>query len=309
MRRRPAAALRGEEASEGGTKRTVRMNARVTSPNVFVSVDIEGCATLVHWDEVMPSADIAYERARRIMTSEVNAVLAGAYAAGVASAVVNDSHSRMRNLIAGDVDTRATVVTGRLKPLYMLDGIAGGRAGAGVDAAFFVGYHGAINDAAAVMAHTYSPRLIFEFRLNGEPVGEVTINAALAGHYGVPVALVSGDQATIAEARRNLPWAVGVQTKTSIGYFAADGLSPAKVCDALRDGARRAIEDLSRMQIYRLPAPMEMELDTLRASQADALELIPGMQRRGARTVAYSAEDFASIYRAMTAAIHIGAAA
>jgi D-amino peptidase len=307
MRRRPSAALRGEEAFDGGTKRTVRMNARVTSPNVFVSADIEGCATLVHWDEVLPSADIAYERARWLMTGEVNAVLAGAFAAGAANAVVNDSHSRMRNLIAGDVDTSATVVTGRLKPLYMLEGIAAGAAPA--DAAFFLGYHGAINDAAAVMAHTYSPRLIFELRLNGEPVGEVTINAALAGHFGVPVALVTGDQATIAEARRNLPWAVGVQTKTSIGYFAADCLSPAAVCDALRDGARRAIEDLVQMQIYLLPAPVVMELDTLRASQADALELIPGMQRRAARTVAFRADDFASIYRAMTAAIHIGTAA
>jgi D-amino peptidase len=270
--------------------------------SIFLSVDMEGCATVVHWDEVRPSANAAYERARRLMTAEVNAVLTGAKERGAGRAVVNDSHSTMRNLIATELDPAAELVSGRLKPHFMLQGIDGD-----CDAAFFVGYHGAIGDAMAVMGHTYSPRIIFECRLNGEPVGETTINAALAGHFGVPVAFISGDRTTLEEAKRNLPWAIGVETKTSIGYFSAECASPSAVCDALRAGAMRAIDRLADMRPFVYPAPIVMDIDTLRTSQADVLELVPGMRRAGARSVSYSADDFAQIYRALMTVIYLGA--
>lgn len=280
------------------------MTVAAKPTSLFVSVDMEGCATIVHWDEVRPSDDPAYHRARAIMTGEVNAVLAGAFDAGIARAIVNDSHSVMRNLIATQLDSRATIVAGRLKPHFMLEGID-----SGCDAAFFVGYHGAIGDASAVMGHTYSPRVIFECRLNGEPVGELTINAALAGHFGVPIALVSGDQTTLEEAKRTLPWAVTVEAKSSINYFAADGRSPAAVNAALQSGAAEAVARASKMQPFKFLPPITMEIDTLRTSQADALELIPGMRRAGARCVAFVADDFAATYRALMAVIYLGAAA
>jgi D-amino peptidase len=207
----------------------------------------------------------------------------------------------MRNLITDMVRDWATVISGRLKPLFMLEGI-----GAGADSAFFIGYHGAIGDRNAVMGHTYSPRTIFECRLNGEPVGETTINAALAGHFGVPVSLVTGDRTTLAEAKRNIPWAVGIETKVSIGYFAADCLSPDAVTDAIREGASVAIARSAAMRPFVMKAPITMEIDTQKTAHADVLELYPGMRRPGARTVSYAADDFVSIYRALTAAIHLG---
>lgn len=277
--------------------------AGARGPSIFASVDLEGCATLVHWDEVRPSADAAYERARRLMTSEVDAALRGAFAAGASGAVVNDSHSVMRNLLLDELDPRMKVVSGRLKPQFMLQGIEGR------DAAFFVGYHGAIGDADAVMGHTYSPRIIFECRLNGEAVGETTINAALAGHFGVPVALVSADRTTLDEVRRNLPWAMTVETKKSVGYFSADSLSPAAVCDLLEEAGALAVKRLPEMRPFVLAAPIEMEIDTLRTSQADVLELVPGMRRVASRSVAYRADDFAEVYRALMAVIYMGAAA
>jgi len=283
--------------------RDMTATAGTRPASIFLSVDMEGCATLVHWDEVRPSADAAYERARRLMTAEVNAVLSAALAGGATRLVVNDSHSTMRNLIVGELDKRAEVVSGRLKPHFMLQGLD-----RGCDAAFFVGYHGAIGDRDAVMGHTYSPRVIFECRLNGRAVGETTINAALAGHFGVPVAFVSGDRTTLEEVRETLPWAVGVETKQSLGYFTADGLSPAAVCDALSAGTTRPLERLSEMRPYVLQAPIEMEIDVMRTSQADFLELVPGMRRSGARTIAYRADDFAQIYRALMCVIYLGAA-
>jgi D-amino peptidase len=279
------------------------MSVVIRAASVFVSVDMEGCADLVNWDEVRPSASAEYQHARKLMTAEVNAVVRGAFDGGAGRVVVNDSHSVMRNLIAEDVDARATIVSGRIKPLFMLEGI-----GRDFDAAFFIGYHGAIGDADAVMGHTYSPRIIFECRLNGEPVGETTINAALAGHFGVPVSMISGDRTTLAEANRHIPWAVGVETKVSLGYFAADCLSPDVVAEKLRAGAGQALGRAAEMRPLSLPAPVTMEIDTQRTAQADVIELLPGMRRLGSRTVAYSADDFTSIYRALTSVIHLASA-
>jgi len=265
---------------------------------------MEGCATLVHWDEVRPAQNSAYERARWLMTDEVNAVLAGAFAGGAAHAIVNDSHSTMRNLQLDRIDPRAKIVSGRVKRDFMLQGLT--RA---CDLAFFIGYHGAIGDANAVMGHTYSPRVIYECRLNGTSVSELPINAALAGHRGVPVGLVSGDTTTLAEARRVLPWARAVETKRSLSYFAADCRSPAVVCDELRSGAEEALGSLGKFQPLRLEHPILMEIDTLTTAQADAISLVPGIERTAPRTIAYRAADEAAMYRALMNAIYIGVAA
>jgi D-amino peptidase len=237
------------------------------------------------------------------MTGEVEAVVAGAFDGGATSVTVNDSHSKMRNLLVDRIDKRATIVSGRLKPLFMLEGI-----GPEHTAAFLVGYHGAIGDAQAVLGHTYSPKVIFECRLGGAPVGELTINAALAGSFGVPVTLVSGDRTTLAEAQAVLPWAQLVETKQSISYHAAQCRSPQSVAAELRQAAARAcaVEDA---RPFELPKPVTMEIDTYTTAQADHLELIPTIGRLGPRTIACTASDFRAIYRALQAVIYLGAAA
>ena len=274
-------------------------------PSIYISADIEGCATLVHWDEVMPNGSPAYERSRRIMAAEVNAAIDGALGAGAQGAVINDAHSAMRNLVVEGLDARARLVSGRRKPLYMLQGIETERPAL----AFFIGYHGAIGDRDAVMGHTYSPRVIFECRLAGLPVGELTINAAVAAHHGVPVALVSGDSTTLAEAERNIPWAVRVETKTSMSYYAAECRSPQAVQDALRAGAAEAVRRASEMQLFDLPRPIVLEIDTMKTAQADALEGVHGFTRKGARCVAFGSDDMAAVYDALICVINLGAAA
>ena len=274
-------------------------------PAIYVSADMEGCAAPVHWDEVMPGPSPEYERARRILAGEVTAALEGAYAAGARGGMVNDAHSRMRNLVLEGLEPHARLVSGRVKPDYMLEGI---KAQSGA-LAFFVGYHGAIGDRDAVMGHTYSPRVIFECRLAGTVVGELTINAALAGAYGVAVALVSGDATTVDEAARAIPWAVRVETKRSLSYYAADSVSPAHACDALRAAAGAAVRRRAEMRCFTLPTPITLEIDTRTAAQADAACGFAGISRLGARTVGVRAADMAQAYRALIAIIHLGAAA
>jgi D-amino peptidase len=286
------------------------MTDTASAPAIFVSADMEGCATIVHWDEVRPGAAPAYERARTILAAEVNAAIDGALDAGASAAMVNDAHSAMRNLVVQDLDPRAKLVSGRGKPLYMLQGIEARRPAL----AFFIGYHGAIGDRDAVMGHTYSPRVIFECRLSSRDdaplvVGELTINAALAGHYGVPVALVSGDRTTLAEAKRTIPWAALVETKRSVSYYAAECLSPQRVREALRAAGAQAVRERERMELFQLAPPVTLAVDTMTTAQADALDGLAGFSRCAARTIAFRADDMLSIYRALVATIHLGAAA
>lgn len=274
-------------------------------PAIYISADMEGCATLVHWDEVRPGDSAAYARARALLVAEVNAAIEGAIAAGATSVIVNDAHSAMRNLVTSGLDSRARLVSGRGKPLYMLEGIQQQERAV----AFFIGYHGAIGDRDAVMGHTYSPRVIFECRLAGQVVGELTINAALAGHFGVPVGLVSGDHTTLEEAKRNIPWAVCVETKRSLSYYAADCLSPRAVQEALRAEAARTVAHMNTAKLFTLAPPIRLEIDTMTTAQADAIAAVPGMTRPAARAVAFSGHDMLEVYRALTTLIALGNAA
>ena len=265
---------------------------------------MEGCATLVDWDEVRPSDSAAYRRACEIMTNEANAVAQGAFESGAPRVIVNDSHSMMRNLMTERLDPRVHVVSGTAKPNFMLEGLSGECA-----AAFFIGYHGAIGERDAVMPHSYSPRVIHECRLNGAPAGEVTINAALAGHLGVPVALVSGDATTLDEVARVLPKALRVETKRSIGASAAECKSPAVVCDELRSAAGRALRSIEAFERLSLEVPIVMEIDTVSTAHADAIEAGELFERVAPRTIRHRAADALLMYRALMNAIRLGVAA
>src|SRR5205823_10218197 len=173
---------------------------------VYISVDMEGIAGVVHesqTDPTDPACAAEYGRFRRLMTAEANAAVEGAVAAGATRVLVNDSHWFMRNLLAEELHQAAELVAGDPKPRSMVQGIEGG-----FDAALFIGYHARAGTHNAILDHTYADR-IYEVRLNGKPVGELGLNAALAGVHGVPVALVSGDSALATEAKDLLGQGVG----------------------------------------------------------------------------------------------------
>ena len=261
---------------------------------VYISVDMEGVAGVVHEDQTDPiEARYAgeYNRFRRLMTAEANAAIEGALAAGAGSVLVNDSHWLMRNLLAEDLHPAAELLSGGPKARSMVEGID-----SGVDVALFVGYHARAGTAHAIIDHTYTDR-VYEARLNGRPVGELAINAALAGTWDVPVALVSGDQALAEEARELLGATVEtVVVKQAVGRFAARNLAPAEACRRIREGT---IAALGRGHApFRLPAPIRLEVDFALTQMADMAELCPGSLRTAGRTVAFTHDDYREVFRA-----------
>jgi len=264
---------------------------------VYLSVDMEGVAGVVHEDQTNPLDPRCageYGRFRRLMTAEANAAIEGALAAGATRVLVNDSHWEMRNLLAEELHTRAELVSGNSKPRSMLEGID-----EGFDAACFIGYHAQAGTAQAILDHTYTDR-IYQVRLNGAPVGELGINAALAGRFGVPVALVSGDQALAAECSALLgPGTKAVTVKQAVARHSARSLAPSEACRLIRDGVGTALK--APPKPYTASSPATIEVDFCSSHHADMAELVPGSVRTGSRTVRVSHADYAEAYRAFRA--------
>jgi D-amino peptidase len=177
----------------------------------------------------------------------------------------------------------------------------------GYDAVFFVGYHGSISGGASTLSHTYNPEVISGVRLNGEYVGESGINALVAHDLGVPIALVTGDDVTLEEARGFAPDAVGVRTKTSASRFAAHHLNPVESCRLIEEAAHRAVVAVAAGSIapprIDLPASLDVELQT--ADMAEVAGWVKGVERTGTRTVRIAGTSGAEMFGSFVALTYI----
>ncbi len=264
---------------------------------VFVSSDIEGAAGIVDWEQVRaPGAE--YEIGRQLLTNEVNAAIDGAVQAGARHVLVNDAHRTMYNLRPGELHHHASYLSGRHKPLYMMEGLD-----ATFDAVFMVAYHGSIVAERAVLSHTYNPAAVWETRLNGEAVGESALNALVALHHGVPVVLITGDDATAQEARLFAPEVEAVVVKRSITRFAAESLHPDRACELIRAGAARALARAGDARPPAIDLPATLELIFLTADMAEMATWIHGVKRAGARVVTVTDDDPLRLYRSFVTII------
>jgi D-amino peptidase len=275
---------------------------------IYVSIDMEGLAGVAHPQQVAFGRGVDrvdYDRARGFMAAEANAAIEAAFAAGAREVVVNDSHWQMRNLRAEDLDPRARLVIGD-KPLSMTQGVGEGPDGA-FDAAAFIGYHAGAGHPTGVIAHTYSSATVMDVRVGGVSHNEAALNAIRLGHHGVPVILVSGDDALAGEVEALLPWAERVVVKHGLGYSVADSLSPARATEAIAEGMRRALGRLDEMALYEPALPLDGAIDFRLPIQADYAAVLPGTIRVGGRTVQFSARDGDSFYRTFVALTRLAA--
>ncbi|GAA1233396.1 M55 family metallopeptidase [Kitasatospora nipponensis] len=247
---------------------------------IYLSSDMEGTAGVVEWEQCRPTGP-DYPYYRDLLQREVNAAIEGALAAGVSEFLVNDSHGRMANLRPDELAGSARYLSGRHKPLYMMQGLD-----PSFDAVFFVSYHGSMAGCPATLSHTYNPQAIAEVRLGGVVAGESAINALVALGHGVPVVLITGDRTTARELQPFCPGARAAVVKESISRFAADSLHPRQARDLIREQARLAVQALAepgsparRLPAIELPATL-----TVRFRNPDLAEMatwIAGVERGG----------------------------
>ncbi|MGQ0538061.1 MAG: M55 family metallopeptidase [Gemmatimonadaceae bacterium] len=257
---------------------------------VYISVDMEGVAGVVASSQTGPSGH-DYAWARRLMTGEANAAIAAAFDAGATEVLVNDSHGPQTNLHPDEVDPRAALITGQPKPLGMTQGLD-----STFDAAIYIGYHAHAAEAQSVLGHTFSGALR-HVRLNNQEVGEYGLNGMVAGHFGVPVVLISGDDKVAAEAAAFFPGIETVIVKYGIAMSAARTLHPEEARKRITAGVRAALGRRASIRAARLTTPITLEIELAQMAYADAASLIPGMTRVNGLTVRYVAPDAVTAYR------------
>ncbi|WP_432021680.1 M55 family metallopeptidase [Streptomyces parvus] len=258
----------------------------------LVSVDMEGVSGIVHSSETNPER-YDYQRGRELMTADANAVIAGVLdAEPTADVLVADAHGTFRNLLPERLDRRARLVRGKPRALNMLAGLD-----EETEAALFVGYHVRAGEGPGVLAHTMNGEIL-DVRVAGRSLGETGLNTAMAGHLGVPVVLLSGDDAACAEMADLVPGTVTVAVKEALGMAAAVTLHPEEARDRLRRAAADAVTRRTEIPPLALTGPLDVEVDLASPHTIDLATLIPGVSRAaGARTVAFTAPDYATAYR------------
>jgi D-amino peptidase len=273
---------------------------------VLISADMEGTCGVSSWVHVTPpegafgepSSQAEYERARLRMTREVNAAIEGALAGGAEEVIVNDSHDGMRNLLGEELHPECRYISGNDKPLGMMQGVDLD----GIAAVFYTGYHAKAGTPGAPLAHTWTGWLN-DVRFDGVSTGEFGINAAIAGHFGIPVVLVTGDEKAVAQTQDMLgQQVIGVAVKQGISSTAALHLHPLKAQGLIREAAARAASTLASATPCRLPGGVTIELDFDHQARADQAMLAAGVERVGERTIAFSPKDgleFCSRFRAV----------
>jgi D-amino peptidase len=276
---------------------------------ILISADMEGTAGVSHWVQVTPAegrsgrdtSSVEYERARLRMTQEVNAAAGGAFEAGATGVIVADAHGGKRNLIPDELDRRVRFVSGTDTDLGMMQAIDE----EGIRAVFFTGYHAKAGTPGGPLAHT-STGWVHDVRVNGTSMGEYGMNAIIAGHFGVPVALVAGDDLAVAQTRELLgDGVVGIVTKQGYSLSSAQHIAPEEARDRIRAGAAEALDRLDSLQPCVMPDGALVEIDLDHQSRVDSCCFLPGVERLGPRSLAIrpaNGYEFGRFWRAILAA-------
>ena len=256
---------------------------------VFISVDMEGLSGIAH-SEMTSASGAEYGRGRDLMMGDVNAAIQGALDAGATEILVNDSHGSMRNVRVEQLLPPARLISHNSKPFGMMQGIAGD-----FDAVFFIGYHARAGNPDGLMAHTGSGASIREIRVAGEPAGEGDMNAMLAAHHGVPVALATGDEAFAKELGQRLTGTEFVAVKRAIRRTTAELIHPQKTARMIREAATRALQSIPE-PLSAPESPIPIEIRYTRPDLAEIASLLPEIERVAPDTVRFEAGDMAEGY-------------
>jgi D-amino peptidase len=267
----------------------------VITVKIYISADMEGISGVVSMQQIDSGAR-EFERARRMMTREVNAIIESAFEHGARDIVVNDAHGDMDNILIEELDSAGvSLISGSPKPLSMMEGID-----RSFDGVFFVGYHARAGSPDAIIDHTYTFRVL-SAKINGRPMSEAGLNGRLAGYYRVPVVFISGDQNAIRCAREELNNHIGVVVKQAVGRTAAKIYPFSQVEIRLKAGVAEAMKKIRSFKPTVERDSVELEVSFTVSDMAAMALLIPGVIRKDARTVIYTGRDYLETYKVFRA--------
>lgn len=255
---------------------------------IFISADMEGITGISGSDQ-LSAAGAEYGRSRKLMADDVNAAIRGAKAGGATEVIVNDSHGSMRNLRLEDLEARVTLISHSFKPYGMMQGLD-----ESFDAAIFIGYHAQAGTPTGVFAHTGSG-VVADVRVNGRSLGEGGLNTLVAGWYGVPVVLVTGDDVAVKQVAAIATGTRTVAVKRAINQRAVELRPLVTVHQEIENAAREGVAGARKLKPQR-DAAYNVELQFADTLIPEIASLLPGMQRPAPNTIAFSADTMPRAY-------------
>jgi D-amino peptidase len=259
---------------------------RAQKQTVFLITDAEGVAGVCRQEQTDPKDP----ELRQLLTGEINAAVDGFLAGGADEVVVWDGHDGSQTLSALTIHPRAKLVMGALGASMLMD-----RKFAAVA---YIGQHSRANIRGGIMAHSYSSLGIQNMLLNGRPVGEIDVIAAMAGHFGTPVIMLSGDQAAANELREIVPEAELAVVKEGVARYTCITSSAPAARDLIRETARKSMSKIGSIRPYRVAAPVTLRIEyTTRNSLPVDAELRTGAEVLDDRTIQYRAANVLEVWR------------
>ena len=254
---------------------------------VHISVDMEGIAGVVTGEQLGPTG-FEYARFREFMTREALAAVTAAKAAGATEIIVADSHGNGQNLLIEQFPADVRIIRSWPRRLGMMAGID-----EQVDAAIFIGYHAGTNNTAGVRAHTFSSANLTKVALNGVNVTEGSWNAAIAGHYNVPVVMMSGDDAAIAEVRKAVGNIEAAETKRNLGFHSANTITPQASVELIGPRVRAGLSRLAELKALKVSGPVVVDVTFKNYLPAEILAYLPLFERTDSHSIRFRAKDMA----------------
>ena len=256
---------------------------------IYISADLEGVVGVVTGEQLGPDG-FEYQRFREFMTAELNACIDAARAAGATEFLISDSHGNGQNLLIEQLPTDVMVIRSFPRPLGMMEGIDDT-----FDGVIFLGYHSSAANKRGVRAHTMSSANVIDIRLNGISMSEGSMNAAIAGHFGVPVIMISGDDVAVAETQVIVGDMEGAVVKWAKGFHSAQTLTPDAAYEVIRTRTKSAVDRIDDFEPYVLETPIELELTLKHYRPVELLGYLPNVERVNSHTIRFVGKDILEI--------------
>lgn len=253
---------------------------------IFLITDAEGVGGVCRQDQTDPKD----QEMRQLLTGEINAAVDGFLAGGADEVIVWDGHDGSQTLSTLTIHPKAKLLMGAMGASMMMD--------RHFSAVAYVGQHSKANIRGGIMAHSYSSLGIQNMLLNGKPVGEIDVIAAMAGHFGTPVIMLSGDQAAANELREIVPDAELAVVKEGIGRYSCISLSAPAARDLIREAARRSVAKIGAIKPYTVKGPVTLQIEyTTRNSLPVDSESRAGAEVLDDRTIRFKGKDILEAWR------------
>ena len=253
---------------------------------ILMITDAEGVGGVCRQDQTDPKDT----EMRQLLTGEINAAVDGFLAGGADEVLVWDGHDGSQTLSTLTIHPKAKLLMGSVGPSMLME--------RHFSAVAYIGQHSKANTRGGIMSHSYSSLGLQYMLLNGKPVGEIDVIAAMAGHFGTPVIMLSGDQAAANEVREIVPDIEVAVVKEGIGRYTCISLSAAAARDLIREAARRSVAKIATIKPYTVKAPVTLQLEyTTRNSLPVDAESRAGAEVLDDRTIRFKGKDILEVWR------------